>query len=142
MPKAKSGDKVKVHYTGTLNGGEQFDSSRDAEPLEFILGTNQVIPGFENAVIGLEIGETRKVSIEPKEAYGEKRDDLIIEVGHDLFKVDEPVAGQVYEMTLKDNQNTPVLITEVREDSVVLDANHPLAGEILVFDIKLMEIVG
>lgn len=140
MSKAKSGDKVKVHYTGKLADGKVFDTSREGDPLEFTLGANQVIPGFEEAIEGLEKGEKTEITLKPDDAYGERRDDLILEVPPTAFKEQKPEIGQIYEMTFQDSQPTPVLVTDVKEETVTLDANHPLAGKSLIFDIELVEI--
>ncbi len=142
MSTVKEGDKVKVHYTGTLKDGTQFDSSRDREPLEFTLGEGQLIPGFEKAVIGLSEGESTSVDIPSEEAYGERRDDLEIEVTKEELPGEvEPEVG--VQLQVKQNENgrsIPVTITDVTDDKVTLDANHPLAGKDLKFDIELLEI--
>ena len=133
---AKSGDTVKVHYTGKLADGTVFDSSVGSEPYEFTLGQGQTISGFEQAVIGMKVGETQTVTIPIDEAYGPRRDDLIVEIGRDRLSPDiNPEVG----MQLTSGQGT-VTIIEVSEKTVKIDANHPLAGQDLTFDIELIEI--
>lgn len=142
MSKVKDGDTVKVHYTGTLTEeGTVFDSSREREPLEFTLGEGQLIPGFENAVIGMEEGDDTTVEIDSEDAYGERRDDLELEVSKsDLPDNIDPQVGMQLQMQQQENdQAIPVQITAVEDDYVELDANHPLAGKDLKFDIELIE---
>ena len=142
MSKVKDGDTVKVHYTGKLTEeGTVFDSSREREPLEFTLGEGQLIPGFEKAVIGMEVGDNTTVDIESEDAYGARREDLELEVSKsDLPDNIEPEAGMQLQMQQQNGQAIPVQITEVKDDYVKLDANHPLAGKDLTFDIELIEI--
>ena len=141
MAAAQSGDTVRVHYTGTLGDGSVFDSSRGREPLEFQLGTGQVIPGFETAVTGLEPGEERRVTIPSDQAYGPRRDEMIVTVGREVFPPSiDPQVGQMLQMSQGD-QALRVTVTEVGDAGVTLDANHPLAGQDLTFDIELVEIV-
>jgi peptidylprolyl isomerase len=138
---AKSGDTVKVDYTGTLSDGTVFDTSIDREPLEFTLGANQVIEGFENAVIGMKVGESKTVTIPADEAYGQYRDDLIFSVDRSELPEDlEPQVGQQLQATNTDGSTTIVTIIEVGEETVTIDANYPLAGEDLTFEITLVEI--
>ena len=142
MAAAKSGDTVQVHYTGKLEDGSEFDSSRPRnEPLEFTLGQGQMIPGFEKAVDGMEVGDSKQVKIPSQEAYGEKKQEMIMEVPKGDFPSNiTPEVGQQLAVNTQGKQ-VPVVITEMRDDTVVLDANHPLAGKDLTFDIELMEIV-
>ena len=141
MSKAKDGDTVKVHYTGTLENGEVFDTSKEREPLEFQLGQGQLIPGFEKAVIGMSEGDSTKVDIPSDEAYGEVRDDLIINVPKDQLPDDvEPKIGMQLQVNQQNGQPIPVRITEIKDEELVLDANHPLAGKDLTFDIELLEV--
>lgn len=142
MPKSKQGDTVKVHYTGKVKDGEVFDSSFDKEPLQFTLGEGQVIQGFEKAVTGMEPGETRTANIPTEEAYGPARDDLVVEVARDdIPEHIDPKTGQRLEVQQADGRKVPVTVTSVSDEKVTLDANHPLAGKNLTFDIKLLEIV-
>ncbi len=141
MAKAQEGDTVKVHYTGTLEGGQKFDSSRDREPFEFQIGSGQVIPGFEEGVTGMEEGETRNVAIPAEKAYGPHRKELILEIGKDQLPPDTEVQkGQQLEMRDPNGNRVLVTVTGMTEDKLILDANPPLAGEDLNFEIELLEI--
>lgn len=142
MSKAKKGDTVKVHYKGTLGDGTVFDSSEGREPLEFKLGEGRVIPGFELAVDGLTVGESRTVDIPCGEAYGERREELIQEVPRDQFPEDMNVeTGQRLQLSLHDGQQMIVEVASITDAAVTLDANHPLAGKDLNFHIELVEIL-
>ncbi|RJP22319.1 MAG: peptidylprolyl isomerase [Candidatus Abyssobacteria bacterium SURF_5] len=141
MNKAKEGDKVRVHYTGKLDDGTVFDSSADREPLEFTIGEEQVIPGFEQAVIGMEPGETKTAAVSPDRAYGPYREEMIVEVDRSQFPDDlEPEVDQRLQMRRADGHSIVVRVADVSAESVLLDANHPLAGKDLIFDIELVEI--
>ena len=142
MQQAKSGDKVRVHYHGKLRSGETFDSSQGREPLEFTVGSGQVIKGFDEGVKGMQVGDKRTVEIAVEDAYGEKEEGRIVEFPKAQFPPNMTAEVGMHLM-MSDGQGNqiPVTITEVKEDSVVLDANHPLAGEDLIFDIELVEIV-
>lgn len=142
MQQVKSGDKVKVHYHGKLRSGETFDSSQGREPLEFTVGSGQVIKGFDQGVMGMQVGDKRTVEIPVQDAYGAKQDEMIIEFPRNQFPPDmKPEAGMQLMMNNGAGQSFPVTVTEVKEESVILDANHPLAGQDLIFDIELVEIV-
>ena len=142
MTQAKKGDTVKVHYTGTLKDGSEFDSSRDRDPLEFIIGEQQVIEGFEQAVVGMSPGDSVEVTIVSEQAYGPRVDDMIATVSIDQFPSDfTPVIGQQLQLRKEDGTALIVLITDINDATVTLDANHPLAGEDLTFSIELVEIV-
>jgi peptidylprolyl isomerase len=142
MQQAQSGDKVRVHYHGKLRSGETFDSSNGREPLEFTVGSGQVIKGFEEGVKGMQAGDKKTVEIPVQDAYGEKNQDMIIEFPKAQFPPDmNPEAGQQLMMSNGSGESFPVVVVEVKEESVLLDANHPLAGQELVFDIELVEIV-
>lgn len=141
MANAKQGDTVHVHYTGRLDDGTVFDTSKDKDPLAFVLGTGHVIPGFEQAVEGLSVGEKISTTVAPEDAYGPRSDELVLEVPHDKFPGGQaPKPGQRFEMSTPDGQRMPVTVTEVRDDSVEIDANHPLAGRQLKFDLELVKI--
>ncbi len=143
MQQVKSGDTVRVHYHGKLTDGTTFDSSEGREPLEFEVGSGMVIAGFDTGVTGMVIGEKRTIQIPVEEAYGEKQEDMFMEFPMDRFPADmKPEVGMQLNMSGQDGQSFPVIIREVLEDKVVLDANHPLAGEPLTFDLELVEIVG
>ena len=141
MSKAETGNTVKVHYTGRLNDDTQFDSSAGRDPLEFTLGTGQVIPGFEEAVTGMSIGDSKTVTIPAEQAYGPHHDDLILVVERSQIPAHiNPEVGQQLEIHQQDGRAAAVVITEVTDESVSLDANHPLAGQDLIFDLELVEI--
>lgn len=141
MSKATKGNKVKVHYTGTLSDKTVFDSSREREPLEFTVGAGQMIEGFDAAVEGMSVGESKSVTIPSEKAYGPKSPEAMINVPKTQLPPDmEPQIGMQLEATQQDGRRQVLVIAEVKEDEVVLDANHPLAGKDLTFDIELMEI--
>jgi peptidylprolyl isomerase len=141
MQQAKKGDKVKVHYHGKLTNGNTFDSSEGREPLEFEIGGGMVIAGFDDGVTGMIIGEKKTVNIPADQAYGPKQEEMIMEFPKDRFPADMvPEVGQQLNMNNGSGQNFPVVIVEIKEEIVVLDANHPLAGEELVFDLEMVEI--
>jgi peptidylprolyl isomerase len=143
MQQVKKGDKVKVHYHGRLTNGETFDTSAGREPLEFEVGGGMVIKGFDDGVSGMTVGEKKTINIPVDEAYGERSEDMIIEFPKDRFPADMKIdPGMQLMMSNGSGQNIPVIVTEVKPDSVMLDANHPLAGEELIFDIELVEISG
>ena len=141
MSKAKKGDVVKVHYKGKLNSGEQFDSSEGREPLEFTVGAGQMITGFDEAIHGMNVGEKKTITIAPEKAYGEKKEEAIIEFPKSNIPADmklEP--GMKLQLRNEAGQPVPVIVTEVKDEIVILDANHELAGRELIFDIELVEI--
>lgn len=143
MRQVNNGDTIKVHYHGRLTDGTTFDSSEGREPLEFEVGSGTVIKGFDDGVMGMKVGDKRKLEISAEEAYGEINPEMLVEFPTDQFPEDmKPEVGMRLNMTNGSGQVIPVEITEVKEESVILDANHPLAGESLVFDIELMEIAG
>ena len=138
---AKHGDTVRVHYRGTLDDGSEFDNSAGREPLEFRLGTGQVIRGFERTVTGMTVGETRTARLNADDAYGTHRAELVLARPRAGFPAEmEPQVGQQLELE-GDGGRTPVVITAVEAETVTLDANHPLAGEALTFELELVEIV-
>jgi peptidylprolyl isomerase len=138
---AKNGDTVKVHYTGKLTNGTVFDSSEGGEPLEFTLGQGQLIPGFEQGVIGMKAGESKTITIPADQAYGERRDDMVMEIDRTELPADiDPEVGMQLQSIQPDGSIMVVTIVEVSETKVKLDANNQLAGQTLVFDIKLVEI--
>jgi FKBP-type peptidyl-prolyl cis-trans isomerase 2 len=138
---AQQNDTVKVHYTGKLSDGTVFDSSREREPLEFQLGQGQVIPGFEEAVIGMNPGETKTATLAPDDAYGQHRDDMVTDVSRsDLPEDLKPEVGQQLQARNSAGQTIPVRVVDVGDESVKLDANHPLAGQTLTFDIELVDV--
>ena len=141
MTKVKDNDKVKVHYTGKFKDGQVFDSSLEREPLEFEVGKGQMIPGFEKAVVGMEKGEKKEVNLSPDEAYGEKREELTQEINKDQLPEDlEPKVGMQLQSKTPDGKEFRVTVAEVKDEAIVIDANHPLAGKDLVFEIELVDI--
>ena len=141
MSKVKDGDTVKVHYTGKLENGEVFDTSKEEEPFEFKVGNKAVIPGFEKGVVGMEVGDTKTIEIPPEEAYGAKQDQLVVEVNRSEFPEEiTPTIGQRLQIRQQDGNPIIVTVTALTEESITLDANHPLAGYTLFFDVELIEI--
>lgn len=141
MQTVQKGDKVKVHYHGTLTDGTTFDSSSGRDPLAFEVGAGMMIAGFDQGVLGMTLGEKKRIQIAPADAYGETDPNMVIEFPRDRFPEDMvPEAGMQLNMSNGQGQQFPVVITEVKEEVVVLDANHPLAGKELIFDIEMVEI--
>ncbi|HQW83404.1 MAG TPA: FKBP-type peptidyl-prolyl cis-trans isomerase [Ferruginibacter sp.] len=141
MKQVKAGDVVKVHYTGKLVNGEQFDSSIGREPLEFTVGAGQMIKGFDAALPGMNIGDKKTINITPEDGYGPRSEEAVIEFPKANVPADmklEP--GMQLTLSNQAGQPVPVLVIDVKDDVVVLDANHFLAGQELVFDIELVEI--
>ena len=144
MAQAKAGDTVRVHYEGQLSDGTIFDSSLEREPIEFILGQDTVIPGFEQAVIGMEVGESKDVSIPPEDGFGEYSEDLVVNIEKSILPPDiNPELGMQLEVSSEEEEETPRVfaIADIAEDSVTLDGNHPLAGKEIAFKIELLEIL-
>ena len=143
MQQVKTGDNVKVHYHGRLTNGETFDSSEGREPLEFEVGSGMVIKGFDDGVTGMKVGEKKTINIPAENAYGPTNSEMIIEYPKSQFPEHiELEVGTPLVMSSASGQQFQVKIIEVKDDVVVLDANHPLAGEELIFDLELVEIVG
>ena len=141
MSQAKSGDTVHVHYTGKLEDGTVFDTSEGRDPLTFELGKKMVVPGFENAVTGMEVGERKTVSFPSEEAYGPRMDQLVFTVPRENLPPGyDPQQGQMLRMETKDGRQMDVMVMEADDAGVRLDANHPLAGKDLTFDVELVEI--
>jgi peptidylprolyl isomerase/FKBP-type peptidyl-prolyl cis-trans isomerase SlpA len=141
VAKAKEGDTVRVHYTGKLEDGTVFDTSQDREPLSFTIGEQRVIPGFEDAVVGMEPGDSKTEELSPEKAYGEHREDMVMELERDQLPDNmDPKVGQQLQLRMQNGQEVPVVITELGEEAVTIDANHPLAGKSLVFEIELIGI--
>lgn len=143
MTQAKPGDTVKVNYTGKLKDGRVFDTSFDREPIEFKLGEGNIIPGFENAVRGMEPGDQKTITIPADDAYGPHRDEMEVIVERDQFPDEfQPQVGEQLQISQPDGESVIVTVTNVSPESVTLDANHPLAGQDLEFDIQLVDIAG
>ena len=142
MAKAKKGDKVRVHYTGKLTDGEVFDTSYNSSPLEFTIGSGQLIKGFDDCVDGMDVAEKRSVTISPEGAYGIHHEHLVVDIPK--YRISEsvkPELGHYLELTIHD-QSVRGLIVDIFDDTVKVDLNHPLAGKELVFEIELVEIVA
>jgi peptidylprolyl isomerase len=143
MTTAKQGDTVHIHYSGALDDGTVFDSSADRDPLSFTIGSGQVIPGFEEAVIGMAIDEKKNVTIPVDKAYGPRNEELIMTVPKEQVPPDlNPEVGQKLQMQGPNDTPVVVEVTEVAEEHIKLDANPPLAGKDLIFDIELVEIAA
>lgn len=143
MSAAQNGDKVKVHYTGKLPDGTVFDSSSGREPLEFTIGEQRVIPGFEEAVVGMTPGDAKTATISPEKGYGERRDELVLEFERTRIPADiDTQVGAGVQLQSSTGQPIPAVVVESGEATVKVDANHPLAGQDLTFDIELVEIVA
>jgi len=141
MSKAKNNDKVKVHYTGTLEDGTVFDSSREREPLEFTVGGGEMIKGFDAAVVGMTVGESKKFTIPADDAYGQHREEMVFQVNRSqLPEGMEPEIGQQLQTQAEGGHPVILEIVEIDTETVTLDGNHPLAGKDLNFDIEVMEI--
>ncbi len=142
MSEAKPGDTVRIHYTGKLEDGTQFDSSEGREPLQFAVGGGQVIPGFDNAVEGMAVGDKKSVTIQPEEAYGQRHEQLVQDVPRDQLPDDlTPAVGMELQAKDQSGQMMRLSVTAIDEESITVDGNHPLAGKTLNFDIELVEIV-
>ncbi len=143
MQQVKSGDKIKVHYHGRLTNGETFDKSEGREPLEFEVGSGMVIKGFDDGVTGMVPGDKKTVNITFYEAYGPKNPEMIIDMPKEQFPKDMEIeVGMPLAMTDGEGNQHQVVVTEIKDEVIILDANHPLAGEDLIFDLELVEIVG
>jgi peptidylprolyl isomerase len=142
MKQAQEGDTVRIHYTGTLDNGTQFDSSVGQEPIEFTLGNKTVIPGFETGVTGMQVGDQKKIHIPADEAYGERNDALVEEVPLQHFPDDmELKVGMHLQAQSPNGENFNVVVTALSDASATIDGNHPLAGEALNFELELVEIL-
>lgn len=145
MVQAKQGDTVKIHYTGKLEDGKVFDTSVDKDPLQFTIGKNQVIEGFEKGVMGMSLNESKTITIPPDKAYGPHRKEMVFNIPREQFPPDiEPKIGQQLQLSQANDQENGrtmiAIVTQLSESNVKIDANHPLAGETLIFDIQLIEI--
>lgn len=141
MSKAQYGDTVTVHYTGRLENGEVFAESEGDEPIEVTIGDGKYIPGFERSVVGMEVGETKTVTLPPEEAFGTRHDELVVKVGRGQFSERaEPAVGHRFQIRQESGEPLEVTVTDLDEETVTLDANHPLAGYTLTFSIQLVAV--
>lgn len=141
MQQVKKGDKVKVHYHGRLSNGETFDKSESREPFEFEVGSGMVIKGFDDGVIGMVVGDKKTINIPFNEAYGPRNPGMLIEMPKDRFPNDMEIElGMTLGMSDGQGQQFQVMVAEIKDDVILLDANHPLAGHDLVFDLELIAI--
>jgi len=136
------GNKIKVEYTGTLEDGTVFDSSKKHNsPLEFIVGEGQLIKGFDDAVIGMKIGEEKEITLPPEEAYGQHNPEFVRDMPKNMFPENQEIKpGMIFMVDLQDGRQLPVRVTNVTEENVTIDLNPPLAGKTLIFKIKIVEI--
>jgi len=142
MTVVAAGSKIKLHYTGTFDDGEVFDSSREAEPFEFEVGAGQVIPGFDNAVIGMKVGETKQIRLEENDAYGPYNQEMVFDADPDQFEEGlNPEVGQQFQTQLEDGTPLVLTVKSVVDGKIILDANHPMAGKTLNFDLELVDIL-
>ncbi|MBW2408334.1 MAG: peptidylprolyl isomerase [Deltaproteobacteria bacterium] len=142
MKNAQKGDRVKVHFTGKLDDGTEFASSRNESPVEFIIGDGKLIPGIEEGTIGMSEGDQKTIHLEPSQAFGEKRPELVSKVPASNIPDDiEPTVGLQLQMSSSSGNPIRVVVTEISEEEVTIDANHALAGQALTFDIELVAFV-
>lgn len=140
MQQAKKGDTVHIHYKGTLDDGSVFDSSEGHDPISFTIGSGDVIAGFENAVEGMSLGEKKTSRMEPSDAYGDRREELVFSVPRDQLPEGDVEVGDMLQVGFPDGSSSAVTVAEVGDDTVQLDANHPLAGKPLTFELELVSI--
>lgn len=137
----ENGHKVSVHYTGTFEDGEVFDSSKDRGPLDFEVGAGQMIKGFDDAVVGMKVGESKEITLAPEEAYGPRNEEMMVEMDRGNFPEDmELVEGMQLQLTNQEGQPVPATIDHIGEEKVTMDVNHPMAGKTLVFAIEIVDI--
>jgi len=141
MSQAKNGDTVKVHFTGRLENGEVFVKSEEDQPVDLTLGTGELIPGVERAIVGMEVEEKKTIAVPPEQAYGPKQEDLMVEIDKsNLPEHVTPAIGKGLRIRQSDGDDINVIISGMTENTVTLDGNHPLAGATLFFDLELVEI--
>lgn len=136
----KDGEIIKVHYTGRLQDGEEFDSTRDREPLTFVVGVNQVVKGFDQAILGMRVGEKKTIKLSPEQAYGQQRPENLLEFSlASMPQLQSLKVGMQLKLPLQGGRAVSARVTEVTEKTIRLDANHPLAGKTLTFDLEIVE---
>ncbi|MDA3972404.1 MAG: peptidylprolyl isomerase [Desulfobulbaceae bacterium] len=134
-------DNVSVHYTGTFEDGETFDSSRERGPLSFEVGAGQMIKGFDEAVVGMEVGEAKQITLPPEDAYGLRNEEMVVDLPRTSFPGDmELEMGLQLQLTNKDGQPIPATVVNIGDENITMDVNHPMAGKTLVFDIEIVEV--
>ncbi len=134
-------DNVSVHYTGTFEDGQIFDSSRDRGPLSFEVGAGQMIQGFDAAVVGMEVGESKQITLPPEEAYGHRNEELIVDLPTATFPGDMKLeVGLQLQLTNQSGQPVPATVMQITDENITMDVNHPMAGKTLVFDIEIVEV--
>ncbi len=137
----ETGHKVSVHYTGTFEDGEIFDSSKDRGPLDFEVGAGQMIKGFDAAVVGMKVGDAKQITLAPEDAYGPRNDEMMIDLPRTSFPEDmEITEGMQLQLTNPDGQPVPAMVAVIGEENVTMDVNHPMAGKTLTFDIEIVEV--
>ncbi|MEN8256379.1 MAG: peptidylprolyl isomerase [Thermodesulfobacteriota bacterium] len=137
----EAGNQVSVHYTGTFEDGEVFDSSQGREPLSFEVGAGQMIQGFDHAVVGMKEGESKKITLAPEEAYGPRNEELLVDIPSANFPEDMKLeVGMMLQLTNQQGQPVPATVAEINDESVKMDVNHPMAGKTLNFDIEIVEV--
>ena len=137
----QNNDNVSVHYTGTFEDGEVFDSSREKDPLSFEVGAGQMIQGFDAAVVGMEVGESKQITLAPEEAYGPRNEEMLVEMPNSSFPEDmELEVGMQLQLTNQNGQPVPATVANVGDENVTMDVNHPMAGKTLLFDIEIVEV--
>lgn len=141
MSNAQYGDTVMVHYTGQLENGDVFADSKDEDPIEVTIGDGQFIPGFEKGVVGMAVGETKTITLTPEEAFGTRHQELVLKVGRSQLPENlVPAIGQELKIRYENGKTLEVRVTDIDEETVSLDANHPLAGHTLTFNIQLIAV--
>ena len=137
----EAGNQVSVHYTGTFEDGEVFDSSQGRDPLSFEVGAGQMIQGFDQAVLGMKEGESKKITLAPEEAYGPRNEELLVDIPNENFPEDMKLeVGMMLQLTNQQGQPVPATVAEINEENVKMDVNHPMAGKTLNFDIEIVEV--
>lgn len=141
MTQAKSGDTIKLNYIGRLGDGSVFDTTENRQPLQFVLGQDRLIKGFEEAVVGMNPGESKTVELQPEDAYGPRRDEMVLAIDRATLPQDvQPQVGQKIQLQTQEGQPVEAAVTGVTESNITVDANHPLAGRPLTFEIHLLEV--
>ena len=137
----QNNDNISVHYTGTFEDGEVFDSSRERGPLSFEVGAGQMIKGFDDAVVGMDVGESKQITLAPEDAYGHRNEEMLVELPTTSFPEDmELEMGLQLQLTNQNGQPVPATVVQIGDENITMDVNHPMAGKTLVFDIEIVEV--